>query len=105
MRIVYSFGANLFGQCGIDKKYRRIGKPTVIETFKNDEIEIIKCGSVHSYVKTKRNKHFLFGQNRFNQCTLTQTPINISTRKFCGPFCINQKVKQLTNGQEIINIQ
>eukprot|EP01083_Nonionella_stella_P154080 495992_1 len=61
----HSFGQNNFGQCG-DGGTDNVHTPKLI--FGGSTVSKIQCGRHHSYVCVDNEKHFLFGNNRWNQC-------------------------------------
>eukprot|EP01084_Bolivina_argentea_P184827 318783_1 len=64
---VYSWGHNNRGQCARQNS-KDIKIPKLIPFFKYTKVKQICCGDYHSYVKTIDDKHYLFGDNTFNQC-------------------------------------
>eukprot|EP01084_Bolivina_argentea_P147982 258834_1 len=94
---IYSWGNNEKHQCNSTMEYG-VNKPTIIQSLKQYTISAIKCGYYHSYALTSDNEHFLFGSNISNECSLQNT----SDEKHI--FCINNTVKQLTNGKVIQDI-
>eukprot|EP01084_Bolivina_argentea_P207333 353753_1 len=71
-----------------------IGLPQIMKHFESFEIETIKCGYMHSYVKTKCNKHYMFGENKYNECLMFD-----GTERVTVPHRIDEivykKVKQM----------
>ena len=85
---VYSFGLNEFGACGVNTKEENVAFPRMIQM--TQRVENIKCGYHHSYIKTVKNFHFLFGDNDCNQCGLK----TIIAEKISKPLAINEIVKK-----------
>ena len=98
---VYSFGYNEIAQCGFDPESDgvRILLPKLLEISNKENIVEIKCGQSHSYLKTASLRHYLFGFNRDNYCTLS--PNNKYKKRWITPFCINSTFRRLSNGKEI----
>ena len=96
--IVYAFGRNYFGECGLNTNDRKIVLPTMIEL--DEKIDNIKCGARHSYMKSEKETHFLFGDNQRNQCGLK----TVGGWKISKPMAINQIVEKTTTGA-LINIK
>eukprot|EP01084_Bolivina_argentea_P116941 207715_1 len=88
---IWSWGYNLYGQCGdiygIKSKY--VKKPKLIEKLQGLKIEKIGCGNYHSYCMTNDYKHYLFGNNEYNQCLVYES--NKPSVRI--PYCINRIVK------------
>ena len=84
---VYSFGCNRFGQCGLNSTHEHIALPTIIEM--SEKIESIQCGCNHSYIKTVKNVHYLFGSNQNSQC-LIKNPSKLTILK---PLAVNDIVQ------------
>eukprot|EP01084_Bolivina_argentea_P146327 256253_1 len=101
--LVWSWGNNRNAQCGIDDGYS-ILTPTKIDLnfTHNGKGRNIKCGGKHSYVGTKLQKHFLFGNNNNNQCTLA--PYSSSESMIFKPFCINNIFAKLSKYKWIKDI-
>ena len=41
--------------------------------FRKQKIITIKCGYCHSYIGSQDDLHFLFGDNKYNQCSLRKS--------------------------------
>ena len=91
---LYSWGNHQYGQCGVaaDCYYCL---PTLVEDLKDYEVDKIRCGSYHSYVRTKCGRHYLFGSNRYNQCVNFNDDEYIIAR----PYRIDQIVYDKYNGR------
>ena len=73
--ICYAMGWNSVGQCGIGimsehKRAKSVRSPTAIDLSTEYKIIKIKTGEDHNWVLSDYSEHILFGDNRFNQCTL-----------------------------------
>ena len=104
--ICYSWGFNNWGQCGIGGIR---GEETIVSTPKpldidnKNRIVKIKAGAWHNYVLSKDEKHFLFGHNNYNQCTLKRSNIrNQDTQSIQSPWCIHDIFYELTNNKKNI---
>ena len=86
---VYAFGSNVWGECGFNTNDTKINLPSKI--VMNEEFQSIKCGNHHSYMKSKQQNHFLFGDNFYDQCSLKQA----DKTKIHKPLLINQIVKEI----------
>lgn len=93
---IYSFGWNKDGQCG-DGTRKNILKPQIIQYLAKYNIVAIKCGYHHSYAKSDDEKHFLFGNNYNNQCSLE----SVHEYVIPTPYCINTVFEKITNGRMI----
>eukprot|EP01084_Bolivina_argentea_P093660 168411_1 len=96
---VYSWGCNIFGQCGTGSK-TNVYLPGKINVLSKFNVVAIKCGGNHSYCKTDDGNHYLFGSNAYNECSLDRTnENNIET-----PFYINYVFDTITNGKVIKDV-
>eukprot|EP01084_Bolivina_argentea_P036328 67225_1 len=100
--IVYAFGTNEHGQCGLPKDIKSTHTPIKIYSLSNHEIVDVKCGFYHSYCKSADHQHWLFGNNDYNQCSLSQMHKN--DQMIHVPFCIDEMVNKLTNGKQIKDV-
>lgn len=66
--MIFAWGDNSYSQCGIDSKNKYIENPKMI--FKNIFINQISLGNNHSMILTNNNEVLIFGDNRFNQCSM-----------------------------------
>jgi len=73
--------------------------PKRIEYLAKYDIKYIECGRGHSYCSTTDGRHYLFGDNHWNQC-LTFDKRDIV--KVNEPFCINKKINQLYGNNKLI---
>ena len=62
-------------------------------------MDTIKCGEEHSYVHTKCDRHYLFGENGDNECLVLD---NVSP--VLSPHCINDIITKQINIDTIIDI-
>ena len=111
---LYSWGYNFYGQLGFksidddeedEDDEHNVNKPVLVKYFKGINIIRIECGYHHSYCKTLKGKHYLFGSNSYNESTLIYDHRN----KIKTPFCINgiiqtkcyqKKIKSISLGFE-----
>ena len=102
--ICYGFGYNKYGQCGVGNTTLRISSPHRINISSNYKIKTIKAGCYHSYICSKNNKHFLFGSNGYNQCTLSSAAASNQQHedKVTAPLLINDIFSSLTNNNKSI---
>ena len=85
-----------------DTNHYNYSTPKLVKSLYKYNINKIDCGRSHSYCSSIDNKHFLFGDNHWNQC-LTFDKRDIVEIK--QPFCINNKIKQLYGkNKEIKNV-
>ena len=63
--LVYCFGNNNEGQCGLGSSNKYYNSPQLIPNFHN--IEYIACGGYHSICKTYNNVYYGWGHNYFGQ--------------------------------------
>eukprot|EP01084_Bolivina_argentea_P036327 67223_1 len=96
--IIYAFGWNYYGNCGLPKDIEKTHTPIKMYSLSNHKIIDIKCGYTHSYCKSDKHKHWLFGDNNNNICSLS------NGKNIYGPFCINETVNKLTNGKHIKDV-
>ncbi|CAI2374052.1 unnamed protein product [Moneuplotes crassus] len=67
MSIVYSWGMNTMGQCGLDTEDKIISEPTQLQTLISDEIKGIACGMAHSFFLTNEGNLYCCGWNQNGQ--------------------------------------
>eukprot|EP01084_Bolivina_argentea_P132169 233232_1 len=96
---VYSFGYNLFGQCGHGTRNNDVLIPKIIEYFKNEKIVYIDCGHHHSLCKTINDNYYLFGSNYYNECITFDGISRVSQ-----PFCIDKIIEEKFNHKRIKSI-
>ena len=90
--IVYSWGYNYLGRLGLGVEIKLIETPHIIETLKDYTIIDIKASHGISYAKSKRDHHFLWGDNSEGQCSLMRT----NKPEQHVPLMINDIFYQLT---------
>ena len=73
---VWVFGANSYGQLGNGQE-DGICTPKELEMFRNCCVECIKCGSAHIYLRCDGDKHFLWGDNWYNECLVFDRKVNV----------------------------
>merc|ERR1712228_426693 len=94
---VYAWGDNQFCQTGHGSYEKCVNEPKKIEFFDGKIVIGIECGSYHSYCKTDKEKHYMFGSNYENECCHYK-----GWQKVPSPFCINGVVAGATsNGKRI----
>ena len=97
---IYSWGNNGTNECG---DYRdgvySTHEPKLIKYFADNEyiVDVIKCGSHHSYARTECGKHVLFGENGDNECMTFGKLLN-------EPNCINEIVMEKCKVKEILDV-
>eukprot|EP01084_Bolivina_argentea_P089898 162089_1 len=93
------YNGKCYGECGNLSIFRQnVHEPNMIM----ENVVTVKCGYRHSYIKTYDEKHYLFGNNKRNQCTLTDTILRANISKIIyAPFCINDTFAQLSSGEKI----
>ena len=96
--VVYAFGDNSRGACGLNTDQKVIFPPSKIRM--KEEIEIIKCGNCHSYIKDVENTHFLFGFNHCCQCSLKKVSFHKYYKVF-KPMAINKVAQEISTGDLI----
>ena len=100
---VYSWGTNIYGQCGTcDDEYMNV--PTLIEDLKEYEIDLIRCGHHHSYVKTSCDKHYLFGKNENGECSLEKLENDDSDDYVTRPLRVDKIILDKCNGISIVDV-
>lgn len=60
---VYSWGSNVHGQCGLDRRDKVIASPTLISAFKGVEVVQIACGETHSMARDKDGNVYTWGSH------------------------------------------
>lgn len=51
--VLYAFGLNNYGQCGVGNEMKKISKPTKVISLAGIPIGFIACGSYHSFAVSK----------------------------------------------------
>ena len=74
---VWSWGHNTSGQCGHPQRAHIADSYRISYLMQWNMIQI-KCGIDHSYAKSADGRHFLFGNNEYNQCSLQEHDKNDS---------------------------
>ena len=64
---VWAFGDNTYGQIGGGPE-EVVFEPKELNMFGGVKAEIIKCGAQHCYVRCNGDKHYLWGDNEYNEC-------------------------------------
>eukprot|EP01084_Bolivina_argentea_P271172 461304_1 len=65
---MYSWGSNFLGQCGVDEYIS--DNPMLIKTLKHCNIQKIECGANHSYAMNDKMEHYMWGSNKYNECSI-----------------------------------
>eukprot|EP01084_Bolivina_argentea_P077748 141057_1 len=64
----FSFGNNLYAQCGNGTDGNIVNTPYLMETLKRNRIIYIDCGAYHACAINDNGHCFLWGKNDVNQC-------------------------------------
>ena len=75
---IWSFGGNSDGQCG-DGTKEHINEPKELIMFRDCEVNEIKCSRNHSYLRCDKNKHYLWGSNKINECLAGEDVRTVTT--------------------------
>eukprot|EP01084_Bolivina_argentea_P185173 319334_1 len=70
-----------------------INTPRVVISLAEYRISEIECGYAHSYCKTLKSKHYLFGSNFYNECIVYDKNIDAVTTPHCFNKVIEKKIK------------
>ena len=103
---VYSWGCNKDGQCGVSLKKDKNGlfflnaSFQIIKHFEKYDCDVIECGGYHSFVQTEDNMYFLFGNNKYNQCSLKKDKYE----KQMFPLCVNQVIDEIKGDNKLKKI-
>ena len=66
---VWRFGDNRYGQLGgLEDEF--VCQPTEMEIFSGCKIDMVRCGVAHCYLRCDGNKHYLWGDNDWNECLM-----------------------------------
>ena len=97
---VWIFGGNNWGQMGGITDDIKITTPIEMVMLRDCQIEMIKIGASHNYVKCKGDKHYLWGSNESKEC------LNLDEEavKWSEPRDIKQIVFERTNGKKIKDV-
>ncbi len=95
---IFSFGNNDQGQCGNGKK-EHVKVPQRIKALDTHNVINIRCGALHSYCSTSKNKHYLWGSNSYNECLESDDEDCLLVPKF-----INDKIETQTHGNIIVEV-
>ena len=94
---VYSWGYNRYHQCGREISDMYCSTPELIPLLKIYDIELIDCGSHHSFCQTVGGKMYFFGSNRYNECIIGHYSTHL-------PICVNEILKAKVNDREIKSV-
>ena len=81
---IYVWGDNRWGQCGhihdnnLEYKGQKITKPSKL--YFATKIKQINCGSFHTILLSVKNKLYVFGDNTWNQCLISNKNTNNKTQ-------------------------
>eukprot|EP01083_Nonionella_stella_P094853 266237_1 len=93
----YSWGQNKFGQCG-DGGTANLHTPKLI--FSASNVNRIQCGRNHSYVCVDNERHFLFGNNRWNQCMASNKVRRVLVPRRINHLFENKVIKDVYLGYD-----
>ena len=96
---VYSWGWNLYGQCGVDGESIKAAHgnlPQLITDLKDYKVNKIRCGHSHSYVRTDCGRHYLFGSNINEQCL--KLLVDNDDKSILRPYRVDQIVNHKCKG-------
>ena len=99
--LVYAWGDNTDGQCGISKDVEFLFKPKLIDELIDYDIEIIKFGYHHGYCRSKCGKHWIWGQNDDNECLMYEQG---EDEDVFSPHRIDEIVTEKAGATRIIDI-
>eukprot|EP01084_Bolivina_argentea_P049728 91452_1 len=88
---MYSWGNNVYNQCGISTGYEYTNEPYKLENnaLKDEKIIDIKCGRYHNICKTEEANFYLWGSNFYNEC-LVEGGISVEIpTKYNGKLIVN----------------
>ena len=71
---VCAWGDNSKGQCGVGKMKQIVHKPQIIEALMGNEIMEIQAHEYNSYARSKDDKHWIWGDNKYGICSMEQRP-------------------------------
>eukprot|EP01083_Nonionella_stella_P073084 197374_1 len=100
---LWTWGWNLYGQCGVEPPEGRctnvnVEEPKVVSRLKNYNIIRFDCGAKHSYGMTDNGLHFLWGRNHYGEC------LEPNEYKVKSPFLINDVVQKQCEQMEIKSV-
>ena len=95
---VWTFGSNTYGQMGNIMDVDKVLTPVEIECFRDYDIEMIKCGVSHNYLRCDGNKHFLWGSNASNEC------LTDDNKNEAEPHEISKIILNKTSGKTIKDV-
>ena len=91
---VYGFGHNQYGQCCRNSTVATVSTPSLIESFKNQNVVRIDAGYYNSLCVTEKNEYFMFGNNGDNECV---APKFFNAYKICNPYCVSPIIERQVN--------
>eukprot|EP01083_Nonionella_stella_P154082 495996_1 len=102
MRItIYSFGENNCGQCG-NGGTENSHTPKLI--FGGSNVTKIQCGRNHSYVCVDNEKHFLFGNNGWNQCMASRRVKMVRIPRLINHLFEDKVIKEVYLGYDTTHL-
>ena len=99
-RKVWIFGSNHWGQIGGITNEDIITTPIEMFMFRDCQVEMIKIGASHNYIKCKGDRHYLWGSNESKECL----NFDEEARRWSEPHDIKQIVFEQTNGKKIKDV-
>ena len=97
---IYAWGRNRPGQCGTGNQ-QDVYVPRLLDSLKEYEIELIRCGYHHGYCRSKCGKHWIWGQNDDNECLRYELGTDKNVH---SPHRIDQIIKRKTASNRIIDV-
>ena len=64
---LWSFGSNIYGNCGLGYTSEKVTKPTLVKSLAGIPIAFLACGGNHSFAISKSGAVFGWGKNLFGQ--------------------------------------
>lgn len=100
--IVYGWGLNDDGQCGVANgmKEGNVETPKAVDITQDVCVLRIECGKYHSGLITVDHMVYLWGWNDKNECLLKESN---TTKKVWTPQCVNPNVIAQTKKKRIID--
>jgi alpha-tubulin suppressor-like RCC1 family protein len=78
VNVVYSWGMNTMGQCGVDSEEKCIAEPTQVKSLLAEEIQGVACGMAHSFFLTREGDLFCWGWNSNGQLGYGKTDVKLT---------------------------
>lgn len=95
---LFAWGANHYGQCGVELNQSKLIKPTVITTLECSPMLYITVGGYHSMALSYTGKIYVWGKNEFGQLGLghNQPQRGVTTLSFLE----DQKISYIDCGED-----